>query len=181
VSVDTAAGAVAIDSRTNYPLDGAVELSVNPLKTVRFPLYLRVPAWAARFEAVAGGHKYQGEPGAWLTIEREWTPGDSVKIDMDLTTRLVPGGSSYPYSVAVARGPQFLALESTLNRGLIDMQAAGPRTAQVELTDASAQLPATWTGKQAYRIPGLVAGRARDLMLVPFADARSYRVWLLRP
>jgi DUF1680 family protein len=181
VSVDTAAGAVAINSRTNYPLDGAVELTVNPQKTVRFPLYLRVPSWTARFEAVAGGRKYQGEPGAWLTIEREWTPGDSVKIDMDLTTRLVPGGPSYPYSVAVARGPQFLALESTVNRGLIDMQAAGPRTTQVELTDASAQLPVTWAGKQAYRMPGLVAGRARDLVMVPFADAQSYRVWLLRP
>jgi hypothetical protein len=100
---------------------------------------------------------------------------------MDLTTRMVPGGPSYPYSVAVARGPQFLALESALNRGLVDMQAAGPRTAQVKLTDAASQLPATWTGKQAYRMEGLVAGRARDLVLVPFADARSYRVWMLKP
>jgi hypothetical protein len=28
---------------------------------------------------------------------------------------------------------------------------------------------------------GLVAGKPRDLLLVPFADARSYRVWLLQP
>ena len=44
-----------------------------------------------------------------------------------------------------------------------------------------AQLPATWIGKQAYRMEGLVAGKPRDLTLVPFADARTYRVWLLRP
>jgi len=181
VTVDTAAGAVAIESRTNYPLDGAVELTVNPAKAARFPLQLRVPSWTAHYQVTTGGRTYTGEPGSFLTIDRQWAPGDSVKIDMEITTRLVPGGPSYPYSVAVARGPQYLVLESAVNRGLVDMQAAGPRAAQVKLTDASAQLPATWTGKQAYRIEGLVAGKARDLVLVPFADARTYRVWLLRP
>jgi hypothetical protein len=61
------------------------------------------------------------------------------------------------------------------------MQAAGPSIAQVKLTDVSDQLPPTWIGKQAYRTEGLVAGKPRDLVLVPFADARTYRVWLLRP
>ncbi|MGA3098929.1 MAG: beta-L-arabinofuranosidase domain-containing protein [Bryobacteraceae bacterium] len=181
VAVDTRAGEVAIESTTTYPLDGAVELTVRPAKTARFPLYLRVPSWTARYEAVAGGRSYKGEPGAYLTIDREWAPGDSVKIDMDLTTRVVPGGPSYPYNVAVARGPQFLALESALNRGLLDMQAAGPRTAQVKLTDAHDQLPRNWAGKQAYRMEGVTAGKPRDLVLVPFADARTYRVWLLKP
>ena len=51
----------------------------------------------------------------------------------------------------------------------------------MKLTDAADQIPPTWIGKQAYRMEGLVAGKARDLVLVPFADARTYRVWLLRP
>ena len=74
-----------------------------------------------------------------------------------------------------------LALESALNRGLLDTQAAGPRAAQVKLTDASGQLPRNWAGKQAYRMEGVAAGKPRDLALVPFADARTYRVWLLKP
>jgi len=181
VSVDTDAGPVAIESRTNYPLTGAVELTVSPAKAAHFPLYLRVPSWTAHYEAVAGGRTYRGEPGGWLTIEREWEPGDSVKIVIDITARVVPGGPSYPYGVAIARGPQFLALESAVNRGVVDMQAAGPRTAEVKLTDVSSELPPTWIGKQAYRMEGLVAGRPRELVLVPFADAHTYRVWLLRP
>jgi DUF1680 family protein len=140
-----------------------------------------VPSWTAHYEAVAGGRTYRGEPGGWLTIEREWEPGDSVKIVIDITARVVPGGPSYPYGVAIARGPQFLALESAVNRGVVDMQAAGPRTAEVKLTDVSSELPPTWIGKQAYRMEGLVAGRPRELVLVPFADAHTYRVWLLRP
>jgi len=174
-------GSLSIESRTNYPLNGSVELTVNPAKTSRFALDLRVPSWTARYEATAGGRSYRGEPGRFLAIDREWAPGDKVQIEMDLTTRIVPGGASYPYSVAIARGPQFLALESAVNRGLADMQAAGPRSAEVKLIDVSDQLPSTWIGKQAYRMEGLVAGRPRDLVLVPFADALTYRVWLLRP
>jgi DUF1680 family protein len=180
-AVDTPAGEVAIESRTSYPLDGAVELTVRPAKAARFPLYLRVPAWTARYEAVAGARTYKGEPGVWLTIDRQWAPGDSVKIDMELTARVIPGGPSYPYNVAVARGPQILVLESALNRGLLDLQAAGPRSAQVKLIDASGQLPRNWAGRQAYRMEGVAAGKPRDLVLAPFADARTYRVWLLKP
>ena len=100
---------------------------------------------------------------------------------MDLTTRVVPGGPSYPYNVAVARGPQFLALENALNPDLLDPQAAGPRAMQVKLTEARDQLPPDWAGKQAYHMQGMAAGKPTDLVLVPFADARAYRVWLLKP
>src|SRR5438876_3315848 len=37
---------VIIEERTHYPFDEVVELKVSPEKPVRFPLYLRVPAWA---------------------------------------------------------------------------------------------------------------------------------------
>jgi len=180
VTLETRAGEVRLESRTNYPLDGTVQLTIQAAKAVRFPLHLRVPSWTARYEAVAGGKPYRGEPGAFLRIERIWNPGDTVRVEMDLTTRVVPGGPSYPYNAAVARGPQFLALESELNPGLIDMQAAGPRTTAVKLSELR-QLPPEWVGKQAYRMDGIVAGKPRDLVLVPFADARTYRVWLLKP
>jgi DUF1680 family protein len=181
VNLQTPAGEVSLESKTAYPVDGLVELTVRPARAARFPLYLHVPAWTARYQATVGAQIYDGAPGTFLAIEREWSPGDFVKISMDMTTRLVPGGSSYPYAVAVSRGPQVLALEQTLNRNLLDLQAAGPRTGEVRLADARDQLPSSWPGKQAYRIEGVVAGKPRDLLLVPFADARVYRVWLLKP
>ena len=136
--------------------------------------------WAAMHAAELGtdpgafylmGHSAGAHMAALLTLDRQ----------ARVSTRVVAGGPSYPYNVAVARGPQFLALESTLNRGVVDLQAAGPRTSQLKLTDVAGELPATWAGKQAYRMEGLVAGKPKELVLVPFADARTYRVWLLRP
>ena len=181
VKLETRAGEVTIESQTSYPLDGTVELTIRPAKAARFPLYLRVPSWTARYRVTAGGEAFAGTPGEFLAIERQWSPGDKVKIEIDMTARLIPGGPSYPYSVAVQRGPQVLALEETLNQGVLDFQASGPRTTDVKLADAYGQLPADWLGRQAYRMEAVVAGKPRDLLLVPFADARAYRVWLLKP
>ena len=180
-TVATAAGATAIDVRTNYPSDGTAVLTLTPAKAARFPLYLRVPAWTTGFTATAGGQTYKGAPGEFLTIDRQWKPGDEIQVEMDLTTRVLPGGPSYPYNVAILRGPQVLALEQSLNRDVMDLQAAGPRAMTVTLTDAHAKLPRNWLGTQAYAFDGVVAGKPRQLTLAPFTDARTYRVWLLKP
>lgn len=164
-------GDVAIESRTNYPADGQVSLTVSLAKPTKFPLYLRVPAWTARYEATVGDRKYTGTPGQFLTIDREWKDGDRVNVDMDVTVRVVDGAPSYPFGVAIFRGPQLLALEQSRNKEVLDLQAAGPRSLKVELSaDGSS-----------YRLDGVVAGKPRVLTLAPFANASSYRVWLLKP
>jgi DUF1680 family protein len=176
VTIATRAGEVAIESRTSYPSDGSVTLIVNPEKTAHFPLYLRVPAWTSHYQATVAGHQYTGTPGQFLTIDREWKPGDQVAVEIDLTVRTVAGAPSYPFSVAVFRGPQLLVLDQGGNPDVRDLQAAGPKSMDVKLAPASR----TVTGP-AYRMEGLVAGKQSELTLIPFADARSYRVWLLRP
>jgi DUF1680 family protein len=181
VSVETRAGTIGIDAKTNYPADGSVALAMHPPRATRFPLYLRVPAWTTRYTATVGTQQYNGTPGQFLTIDREWKGGDEVRIDLDLTVRVLSGGPSYPYGVTITRGPQVLALEQAVNRAVLDLQAAGPRGMEVKLTDARARLSSGWRGSQAYSFDGVVAGKQRELVLVPFADARTYRVWLLKP
>ena len=179
VSVDTRNGTIGIESRTNYPADGTVVLTVHPSKPARFPLSLRVPAWTAKYSATVGGQQYKGIPGQFLTIDREWKAGDEVHIDVDLTPRVVAGGSSYPWGVAIERGPQLLALEQSVNPAVKDLQASGPRTAEVKLADADPK-QLKWRGSQAYKLDGVEAGKPRELVLVPFADAITYRVWMLK-
>jgi DUF1680 family protein len=181
VTVRTRAGDVSIQAKTDFPVGGTVSLKLNPIASAKFPLYLRVPEWTKRFTATAGGESYHGTPGKFLAINREWKPGDEVSVDMDLTVRVIPGGPSYPYSVAIARGPQILALEQSINRNLLDLQAAGPRGKDVKLVDARSKLPPAWPGGQAYSLDGVAGGKARELLLVPFAEASTCRVWLLKP
>ena len=160
---------VRLKSETRFPADGAVTLTVAPVEERRFPLFLRVPSWTRNFTATAGGRKLAGKPGEYLKIDRVWKSGDRVEIAMDMTVRLLDGGKSYPNSVAVERGPQVLALEKSLN-------AVPLEEAAVSQDDLRLEAAAGSDGAQAYR---LEAG-GKQLTLVPFADAREYRVWLAR-
>ncbi len=179
-------GTVRFLMETDYPESGEVTLRVEPTPgvepnlRVHFPLRLRVPSWTSKYAATIGDKHYDGKPGEWLVISRHWKKGDTVKISMDMTARAIDGEPSYPGEIAIQRGPQVLAADKTLNPELsldavsVAALAGGP----VPLEDAHSELPGTWMGSQAYSLAGRVAGRSVPLILVPFADAREYRVWL---
>ncbi len=179
-------GTVRFLMETGYPESGDVTLRVEPTPGVEpnlrihFPLRLRVPSWTSKFVATIGDKHYEGKPGEWLVISRHWKKGDTVKISMDMTTRVIEGAPSYPGEIAIQRGPQVLAADKSLNPEFpldsIGVAALGGATLSLE--DAHSQLPGTWLGSQAYSLTGQAAGRSAPLILVPFADAREYRVWL---
>ncbi len=157
-----------IQSETKYPLDGAVSLTITPKGKGRFPLYLRVPAWATGFTATIAGKKFQGTRGQYLKIERSWRAGDRVQIGMDLTVQILPGGKSYPDAVAYQRGPQVLALDRSVNPGT-SLDDAQPKGSALTVADPA---------KQVYSVEGATG---RPLLLIPFADAAEMRVWLRKP
>lgn len=167
-------GGVKLESMTQFPMDGSIVLTVEPERSRRFPLFLRVPSWTREFTASAGGQKFAGKPGEYLKIERTWNSGDRVEIAMDMTVRLLDGGKSYPNSVAVARGPQVLALEKALNP--VPLEKARLSGGDVRLQAAADKLPHGSGGTQAYTVDA--AGQ--QITLVPFADAQEFRVWLQR-
>jgi DUF1680 family protein len=152
-----------IVSETQYPVDGAVKLTMRDVKRARFALSLRVPQWTKRFTATVGKQKLTGKPGEYLKIEREWKNGDTVEIAIDMTVQVLPGGKSYPDAVAIQRGPQVLAAETSLNAETISVSKDA-----VELKKVAK--PAEWAGSQVYAVDGVT--------LVPFADAISMKVWL---
>jgi DUF1680 family protein len=156
---------VEVKSETRFPRDGRVTLTLDPGPARRFPLHLRVPAWTRRYTASAGGRKYTGKPGEFLTIERAWAPGDRVVIDMDMTIAVLAGGKSYPGHVALQRGPQVLALEAAVNPGVNLDDVVVPARPRL----------AAGSGDQVYATRSK-AGKA--LQLVPFADAVDMRVWI---
>jgi hypothetical protein len=96
---------VRIESDTQYPFDGRVEMRLACGKPVVFPLYLRVPGWCNGFAAELNGQALDASPypGGYLRIEREWCDGDVVCLDMPMRVTL----SEWPRngSITVDRGP----------------------------------------------------------------------------
>ena len=123
---------VTIAQATRYPWDGAVRLTVTPETARAFAIKLRVPGWA-RNEPVPGGlYRFaqdrdepvavtvNGEPVSsaldrgYVTIDRSWTPGDVVSLDLPMPVRRVladPRVAADRDRVALQRGPIVFAAE----------------------------------------------------------------------
>lgn len=177
-------GTVQLYSEAAFPETGEFLLHVEPAHNLRFPLRLRVPAWTNQFVVDIGGSHLLGKPGDFLTLNREWKPGDTVKISIDMTPQFIAGTGEYADEIAVERGPQVLALAHAFNPQLKDLAEAalvGSDASRPKLMPAANKLPANWSGDQVYTVAGEYQGKPHELQLVPFADAKTYRVWLKKP
>ena len=121
-------GEIALTQKTDYPWDGAVNITVDKLKGKKqFEVKLRVPEWCTEgAEISVNGEKLNVETkaGTYAAVSRTWKKGDVVSINMPMRTRLVEANPLVEESrgqVAVQRGPIVYCLESNdLNGVSID-------------------------------------------------------------
>lgn len=103
---------VTITETTNYPFDESVSLTVATDGDVDFPLYLRVPAWAAGATLTVNGEAQAvaNAEGRYIRVNRSWKNGDQVELTlpMNLSARCYPRNKS---SVSVNYGPLTLSLK----------------------------------------------------------------------
>jgi len=187
-------GDVTLESKTRFPMDGDVMLTLRMARASRFPLLIRVPGWCRSCTVTAAGRTWPAGTSGYVEIDRTWSPNDQVSVRMDLTPSILDGGPTYPDQIAIQRGPQILAADDRLNPGsspwTTDLWLTGLASTTFTLRDATASLPAKWIGTQAYAVPGYfdnaaLGRRPVELILVPLADAGQlggeYRTWLQKP
>ena len=96
---------VSIESETDYPFKGTVHMAMATSQPVEFPLYLRVPRWCRKLRVTLNGKKLDvcGIPQTYLCIERVWSNGDTLDLDMPMQISI----TEWPRngSVTVDRGP----------------------------------------------------------------------------
>ena len=61
---------MVVTEETTYPFGEAVKLKVNPERAVRFPLLLRIPAWANPVSIAVNGFKQRGIEAGTLLQDR---------------------------------------------------------------------------------------------------------------
>ncbi len=103
---------VKLTETTNYPFDETVKLTVGTDGAVTFPLYMRVPAWAA-----GSSVSVNGEPqaiaeaaGKYIRLERQWSDGDVVELTLPMTVSSQVWQQNKA-SVSVNYGPLTLSLK----------------------------------------------------------------------
>ena len=108
VSAEVAGEQVWIDLQTDYPFGETLTFTVRADSPVRFPLHLRIPAWAEEAEVVVEGERMAARRGTFCRIEREWGEGATVRLRLPMRVRTQ---RRYHGSVSIERGPLVYALK----------------------------------------------------------------------
>ncbi|MDD8025756.1 MAG: glycoside hydrolase family 127 protein [Acidobacteriota bacterium] len=100
---------VTAELRTDYPFRETLTISVAVDKPVRFPLLLRVPAWARRpVLRVPGGSEIGLEPGTFHRLDRAWSGTTEIELRFPMRAQAT---ARYNEAVAVERGPLVYSLK----------------------------------------------------------------------
>ncbi len=97
---------VTFAEETRYPFEDAISLKLSTPKAVRFPLYLRVPAWCenARLSLNSETLRTDAKPSTYIRLERTWSSGDTVRLELPMQVRLRTWTRNRQ-TVSVDRGP----------------------------------------------------------------------------
>lgn len=145
-SIPLADGEVAIQQKSDYPFDGRVLLTIDPLSDQEFALKLRIPTWA-RQQFVPGKlyHYVDGLKPEWTlkvngqavdasvvkgfaTIDRTWKPGDAVELDIPMPVRYstaIEQVEANRNRIAITRGPLVYCAEQADNLASRDTSERG--------------------------------------------------------
>ena len=115
---------MALSMRTKCPFDNFVEGSIRVGAATPAKIRVRVPSWAtsAMGISVNGQVAASGKPGTYVTLDRQWSDGDTIRFTLPAAVRVCPykgkdqikGKTRY----SIEYGPVLLA---ALGEGLIDL------------------------------------------------------------
>lgn len=107
---------VALQVDSNYPVDGRVEIRVEPLVPRTFALHLRIPAWSEITLVRMNNTPIRDVvPGKYIELRRQWRGGDRIVVEFDLRLRAVAGAREADGRVSIYRGPLLLAYDQQHN------------------------------------------------------------------
>jgi len=170
---------VSIDSE--YPANGNAKIKVSASKPAGFTIALHVPLWCKNYIAKIEGQEYNGIPGEYLELKRDWKENSIIEISMDFNIQELDGGKSYPGFVAIKTGPQILAFDQALNPEITNPDQLEIENIGIKQLTIS-ELPANWFGAEVYRLVASYNNKPVAIKLVPFAEAGQtggeVRVWM---
>ena len=89
---------------TDYPREGRVEIAVTPRSKKPFTLALRIPHWSEKTRVLLNGKALKGvKAGSYCEISRQWSKGDTVRVEFDFRPHYWAGRTAYtPRSLDLA-------------------------------------------------------------------------------
>ena len=98
---------VTITEETDYPFRGTISLTIQTSKSVKFPLYLRIPEWSDSVTINYNDNNVTVKGGSEHKLFERWKDGDKITIEIPMKIRTE---ERYNNSLAVLRGPLYYSL-----------------------------------------------------------------------
>ncbi|SDY77286.1 glycoside hydrolase family 127 protein [Herbiconiux ginsengi] len=114
--VDDGNRALRLREESDYPWHGTIRFVVTEARGGGMPLHLRVPGWSK--DATIAVNDEAGRPaasGSYLRLDRDWTVGDVVTLELPMAVRVLRGhrlAEELANQVAVQRGPLVYCVET---------------------------------------------------------------------
>ncbi len=106
---------LVLKQTTQYPWDGAVQISVTPASPEEFTLFVRIPGWSRQNTVKVNGEDVSGiTPGKYLPLHRKWASGDKVELAFDMHPQVIhanPAVADDRGRIALQRGPVVYCME----------------------------------------------------------------------
>lgn len=191
-------GKTVIEQINNFPAEEGTTLLINPKKASEFTISIRVPEWTSgdRMNPRVNGEAVEGviEEG-FLKIDRKWTKGDRLTVDLPMSLRAVQlPDMSENYSFMY--GPMVLAAslgkEDQLGMYADDSRgghiAAGKKLPLNEMPlivgekeDMLSRISKVEGRPLTFRMTGLAPLKYKELTLVPFSSLHECRYMVYWP
>jgi DUF1680 family protein len=176
LGVRVAGRSLKLTQRTDYPRSGAISLQVEG-DPGRCALRVRIPHWSANSRWRVNTEDWRpAEAGKYLEIVRDWRPGDTVGLELDMSPHFWVGERESAGLVSAYRGPLLLTYDRRFN-------TMDPRLAPALPAKAFPGQAAEWTGWGApWLLLEVPAADGQAVRLCDFASAGQagspYRSWL---
>ena len=132
---------VQLKQETSYPWKGKVNISVNPQKTDKFPIKVRIPGWAQGIENPYELYQsnLKGAPQLFVNgksvpikivdgyaeINRKWQKGDLIELELPIQPRIITAHTNtkdLSNTVCIASGPIIYCFEDVDNPDFKDFR-----------------------------------------------------------
>ncbi len=129
---------VTLVEESTYPWSGDISITMELEAALDFALKLRIPGWAEGATASVNGAPVDMAPNlhnGYLTIQREWQPGDRVALDLPMPVTRVyahPSVGADAGRVCLKRGPLVYCVEHADNHDIALALARVPRDAKAD-------------------------------------------------
>lgn len=109
--------AVKLSQITDYPWNGAVNISISQAPVKAFSVFLRIPGWCNDASLLVNGKPVSAKliAGEYAEVKRIWKAGDKIALNLPMHAKLMeanPLVEEARNQVAVKRGPIVYCLES---------------------------------------------------------------------